>query len=331
MDIHRFAHVTGSIMDNDPNVSANDEAALDAEILANINDIRANKGIATIPTTAAPAAAPAPDEGTGTTPPAPAPAIVKTPEQTPPAPAPAAPATAQPAPIDANDKPIVVPAKDKFESEEAFNKRKELAELAQARRDAKTPEEKTALKTKMENVRREYGNLNSIDRTATTSPNGETVTPAPEDPVLAADKARLKALGGMTREDFQEEMHQARHEENVRGTLNSFVDRHPELQDPDTRDVFFDFVDSTYVWKDKSGKELMTVLELARESMFKPSETVQERVIKAAGVQEKVNAMQFPGGTVVTPGLDPAKKQSIAELMTVPGMTEEKALELISD
>jgi hypothetical protein len=74
----------------------------------------------------------------------------------------------------------------------------------------------------------------------------------------------------------------------------------------------------------------MTVLELARENMFRPAETLQERVLKGANVQEKVNAMQFPGGTVTKADYSPEVRKSIDELKAT-GMSEEKALELLAD
>ena len=116
----------------------------------------------------------------------------------------------------------------------------------------------------------------------------------------------------------------------VKSTLENFVERHAELKDEDVREVFFDFVDDNYNWQNKSGKELMTVLELARESMFKPSETIQERVLKGADVQNKVNAMQFPGGTIAKQDYSPEMSNSIKELVAT-GLSEEKAIELLSD
>ena len=74
----------------------------------------------------------------------------------------------------------------------------------------------------------------------------------------------------------------------------------------------------------------MTVLELARENMFKPSESIQDRVLKGANVQEKVNAMQFPGGTVAKSDYSPEMRKSIDELKAT-GMTEEKAIELLTE
>jgi len=74
----------------------------------------------------------------------------------------------------------------------------------------------------------------------------------------------------------------------------------------------------------------MTVLELARESMFKPSETIQERVLKGANVQEKVNAMQFPGGTIAKTDYSPEMRKDLDELIAT-GLSEEKAVELLSD
>jgi hypothetical protein len=151
-----------------------------------------------------------------------------------------------------------------------------------------------------------------------------------EDELLKADKERLRQLGGATKEDIENIVQKERLAANVKSTLDQFVGRHDELKDEDTREVFFDFVDSNYNWQNKSGKELMTVLELARESMFKPSETIQERVLKGANVQEKVNAMQFPGGTIAKTPYSPEMAASIKEMVAT-GMSEEKAIELLSD
>ena len=95
------------------------------------------------------------------------------------------------------------------------------------------------------------------------------------------------------------------------------------------KNTFFE-IDSNYNWNGKVGKDLMTVLELARENMFKPSETIQERVLKGANVQEKVNAMQFPGGTNIRTGHSPEKQKAFDELKGT-GLSESVALELLEE
>ncbi len=152
----------------------------------------------------------------------------------------------------------------------------------------------------------------------------------PEELAKQADLDRLKELGGVTKDDLKAIVEQEHFEKDVTATINSFVEKHPELKDADTREVYFAFVEANYNWQGKAGKDLSTVLELARENMFRPSETIQERVLQGANVAEKVNAMQFPGGTVLKPGIPADKAQSVKELMET-GMSEEKALELISD
>ncbi len=96
------------------------------------------------------------------------------------------------------------------------------------------------------------------------------------------------------------------------------------------REVFFDFVDANYNWQDKTGKGLEATLEMAFENMFRPAETVQDRVLKAAGVEKKVGAMQFPGGTGAKTTYSPEMKKDIDELVAT-GMSEEKAAELLSE
>lgn len=219
----------------------------------------------------------------------------------------------------------------KFESDEVYEKRVELMDLIAKKKLAPTAEQKEQLTTKIKETRKELSLLDS--REGIINPLQKSEVPAPvseEDEALKADRERLRELGGATKEDIEAIVQKDRLATEVRGTLEKFVERHPELSDADAREVFFDFVDSNYNWQNKTGKALMTVLELARESMFRPSETIQDRVLKGANVQEKINAMQFPGGTVAKTEYSPEMRKSIDELKAT-GMTEEKAVELLAD
>jgi len=226
-----------------------------------------------------------------------------------------------------------VPNKGKFESDESYEKRIELLDLVKRRKLAKTEDQRQLITEEIKAAKSQIKNLNGTDRFVNplNQKNGEEVIePIEEDETLTADKERLKQLGGATKEDIEEIVQKDRLATDVKTTLDKFVERHSELGDVDTREVFFDFVESNYNWQNKSGKELMTVLELARENMFKPSETIQERVLKGANVQEKVNAMQFPGGSIAKTDYSPEMRKSIDEI-TATGMSEAKAIELLSD
>ncbi len=231
---------------------------------------------------------------------------------------------------DALDFKLPIPSKTKFESDEVYEKRVELMGLIQKKKLARTDEQKKELDGQIDKTRVEMSLLKGPNKIN----NLNKVVEEPkkeEDPSLKADKERLKALGGATAEDVQEIVRQERVAVETRNTLDNFVTRHPELKDSDVRDVFFDYVDTNYNWQGKTGKDLMTVLELARESMFKPSETVQERVLKGADVAAKVNSMQFPGGSGAgRSDMSPEMRKSVDELKAT-GMSEEKALELLSD
>lgn len=224
-----------------------------------------------------------------------------------------------------------IPNKGKFESDESFEKRVELFDLVKRRRAAVTPEQKQALSQQIQTAKGQLKTLNGSDK-ITNPPNTvePTVPPQAEDEATKADRERLKALGGVTKEDMETMLSERETTTAIKGTLESFVARHPELKDADVREVFFDFVDSNYNWNGKTGKDLMTVLELARENMFKPSETIQERVLKGADVQNKVNAMQFPGGSQPRAGIAPEKQKSLDELKGT-GLSEEVALELLEE
>ena len=228
-----------------------------------------------------------------------------------------------------------VPNKGKFESDESYEKRIELLDLVKRRKLAKTEEQRQSISDEIKTTKNQMKTLNGTDRfTNPLNKISEEVAKAPideeEDATLVADRERLRQLGGATKEDIEQIIQQERLATDVKNTLDNFIDRYSELQDEDTREVFFDFVDSNYNWQNKSGRELMTVLELARENMFKPSESIQDRVLKGANVQEKVNAMQFPGGTIAKNDYPPDMRKSIDELMST-GMSEAKAIELLSD
>jgi len=224
-----------------------------------------------------------------------------------------------------------VPNKGKFESDESFEKRTELLDLVKRRKLATTPEAKQALTEQISTTKNQLKTINGSDKVINPLNPGETTIPPEEDEATKADRERLKQLGGATKEDIQEIIQQDRIATETKSTLENFVKRHSELEsDADVREVFFDFVDANFNWQNKTGKELMTVLELAREAMFKPSETIEERVLKGANVQEKINAMQFPGGTQAKTDYSPEMRKSIDELKAT-GMSEEKAVELLSE
>jgi hypothetical protein len=289
-----------------------DETELDKELAESINSLQAGKALAPK------------EEAKGEEPKEETPEVKK-PEET------------STPPVDENkaaEYEFRVPNKGKFESDESYEKRIELLDLVKRKKLAKTDEQRQLLADEIKTAKSNLKTLNGTDRfTNSLNQKSEEVPEKPlepEDETLAADKERLKQLGGATKEDIEAIIQQERLSTDIKNTLDKFVDRHTELKDIDTREVFFDFVESNYNWQNKSGKDLMTVLELARENMFKPSETIQERVLKGANVQEKVNAMQFPGGSIAKTDFSPEMRKSIDEIVAT-GVSEEKAIELLTD
>jgi hypothetical protein len=298
-----------------------DEAALDAELEKSINEVRAGK---TLEDETPPAK---PEEPAG-----------EKKEETPtdPGEGPTGEDPSNPPAPESKDEKgeFRIPNKGKFESDEAYEKRIELFDLVKRRKAADTPEKKAQLSEEIKKTKGDLKVLNGADR-INNPLNQKVEDPKPgeeEDPAIKADRERLKQLGGATKEDIQEVIRQERLLQDMTSTLDRFVDRHSEFKDEDAREVFFDFVDANYNWQNKSGKDLMTVLELAFESMYKRSETVEERVLKGANVAEKVKSMSFPGGagSKARADLSPDALKSLEELKAT-GMSEEKALELISD
>ncbi len=306
-----------------PNEQVNDEvdeAELDAAIAADMEAVRAGEPIAeapTGPTGEAPTGETGETGDTGATGEAP---------------------TGEPQPTGATgEADIRLPNKGKWESDAAYEKRVELFDLVKKKQAATTPEAKVALEAEIKRVKGElktastYAERFTQPRTeGATGPTGASGETGEVDPTLAADQERLRQLGVPTREEMRAELQQERHDAAVENDLKNFVGGHDELKDPDVREVFLDFVEENYAWQGKSGAPLNAILEMAYENMFRPAESVQQRVLNGAGVQEKVNAMQFPGGTQGAVTRSPEQQKELDELKAT-GMSEEKALELLSD
>lgn len=218
------------------------------------------------------------------------------------------------------------PTKGKFESDDSYNMRVNLFDLIKQRKQATTPAEKDAIQEQMTAIRREIGELARSSKSSLLKPNNDDISPD-----IVPENNQNKTF---TQEDIDrivEQKLQSRQSSiETKAVIDSFFDKHTEFKDQDVRDVFIEFFDSNYKIEGKAPKDVANVLDLARQAMFRPSETVQERILKAAGVAEKVNAMQFPGGTIVKDGLTPEQQKSIAEIVAT-GMSEQKARELILD
>lgn len=300
-------------MDENQTGATGDDAALDAELAKSLDSLKAGQTLEATPT------GQTGDTGsTGATGEAPTGATGATGEND----------SNSQATGETGEAEFRIPNKGPKESDESYEKRLELFDLVKRRKAATTPEAKAALS---DEIRRTKGDLKNIGADSTIiQPTGATGATGEEDPTVVADRARLKALGGATQEDIKEIIRQERVTQDTQADLKKFVDRTKELQDPDVREVFFDFVDANYMWQGKTGKELLTTLELAREAMFRPSETISQRVLKGADVAVKVNAMQFPGGTGGKVEYSAEMRKSIDEIKST-GMSEEKAIELLSE
>lgn len=294
--------------------AVDDEAELDASLKASIESVRAGNELAATPNKPETKVEEKPGE-----PAAPAPETKVEDPSKPPV-----------AENKEEDYEFRIPNKGKFESDESYELRIQLLDQVKRRKAAVTPEAKAALSEEISKTKGQLKNLNGTDKSINNLNKTVDEPKVDEDPALVADRERLKQLGGVTKEDIAEMARQERIALDTKSTLDTFVERTTELKDADVREVFFDFVDANYNWQGKTGKELMTILELARENMFKPSETIQERVLKGANVAEKVNAMQFPGSTGNKVEISAEKRKDVEELKAT-GMSEEKALELLAD
>ena len=102
-----------------------------------------------------------------------------------------------------------VPNKGRFESDEAYEKRIELLDLVKRRKLAKTDEQRQELSADIKTAKNQLKTLNGTDRfinplvkkDGEDEPTGEPKELTEEEKALAADKERLKQLGGATKKE----------------------------------------------------------------------------------------------------------------------------------
>jgi len=216
---------------------------------------------------------------------------------------------------------LKVPVRGKFESEESYAVRTNIAEMIKAKEAAGTDSEKAVISEELKNFRKEFGHLINNNRSQLSTYDNSTPSDVTSDD---DDQATPVSL-----EDVDAYFNQRMQAQENKLVTETFFNKYPEFTDTNVRDVFIDFFDSNYKIEGKTGGQLRQVLELARDAMFKPNQSIQERVLKGANVQEKVNAMQFPGGTIVRPGLTPDQQRSVDEMVSTGLMSEDQARKII--
>lgn len=215
-----------------------------------------------------------------------------------------------------------VPVRGPFESEESYAVRLQISEMLKKRETASTEDERSEVQKELKKFREEFGHLINSNRSQFSQDRDD----APSD-VQPDDGSQKKFVSV---DELDKILAEKQIQTENKFIIDSFFSKHPEFSDQNVRDVFVDFFDSNYKIDGKSGSQITQVLELARSAMFKPAQSIEERVLKGANVQEKVNAMQFPGGTIVRNGLTPDQQRSVDE-MKAAGISEDRARELILD
>lgn len=297
-----------------PGVTAEDDAALDALINGDLSKIKAEQNGSANPTetTETPVVATPPVASVE----APS-AEVATPTES---------QTEEPtAPYE-----FKAPVKGKFESDASFNLRVQLANLVQAKKATNDPNGQQAIQDQIKELRNELRNTKPesvINRSQ--SSNSDEVAPANVQPDSGNPQVNPNdpnAIAALAIQQMQEQQHTVA----MANTINDFFGKNAEFTDPDVRDVFIEFFDSNYKLEGKSPEQAIATLELAKQAMFRPDETIQERALIAAGVQKDVSAMQFPGGNVPQVGLNAEQAASIKEMVAA-GVPEDRARALILD
>ena len=216
------------------------------------------------------------------------------------------------------------PIKGQFESEESFAMRQNLALLIANKKASNNPQEQEVIQNQIKEIRNDLRNLKpDIINKPSNNNDGTPSNVQPEEGNQTAQTPQDIA------QQVLETIKIEQYNESMTKEVNSFLNKYPEFKDPAVRETFIEFFDDNYKLEGKTPEQSKMVLELARQARFRPEESVQERVLKAAGVQNQVNAMQFPGGTVVKQALPQHQQDSIDEMVKA-GISEERAKELIS-
>lgn len=214
------------------------------------------------------------------------------------------------------------PNRGKTETDESYTMRLHLFDLVRQKKAAGTQVEKDAISTQMDSIRTEIRELARQNNKSSLSDTNNDATPE-------SDTQKPPESPADTRATVQEIIAEERRASDIRSVADNFFSKHAVFKDVDAKAVFMDFFDQNYKIDGKTPAQIAQTLELAQQAMFRPNESVQERVLKGAGVQEKVNAMQFPGGSIVRENITPEQQKSIDEIVATGKMSVEKARELI--
>lgn len=218
---------------------------------------------------------------------------------------------------------LTIPIRGKFETDTSYAVRMKIAEMIKAKKQAETVVEKNEIQEELRSFRKEFGNLINNNKSQLSFNNNDNapsdVTPEKGESGRYIDESQLEQILSERETTFKN-----------KNVVDSFFKTYKEFNDDSVKQVFIDFFDSNYRIDNKVGEQITETLELAREAMFRPKQGIQERVLKSADVNQKINSMQFPGGTVTKSALTPQQQKSVDEMVNA-GVSEEKARELISD
>lgn len=210
------------------------------------------------------------------------------------------------------------PIRGKFESEESYAVRLRIAEMIKAKDEATSESEKDSIQSQLKDFRKEFGSLINNKNQLSFNQNGSTPSDNEENELTLDEKVK-------------EAVANQHFELQNKSIVDNFFSEHKEFSDPNVKQAFIDFFDNTYIISGKTGNELRQVLKLGYESMFKPSQSINERVLKGTSVQNAVKTMQSSGGTAPTSTLTPEQQASINEIRSLrKDLSEQDALDLIS-
>lgn len=207
------------------------------------------------------------------------------------------------------------PSKFEGESDIQFNLRKQIYDAGQAKAQAETPEEKSALAKHIKTLRGELGKQNKSSGVVQTpeAPKVETnESQAQGQSEEELAKAALKKMGFKTAEEMQAEIDQRVQEivaqNNVQtehaSAINDFYSSHKDIaSNPAQRDILEAFVVKNFNITPQSTKQdILVAMDMARAYLFPK---VDNRSAKAAESASKRDIVSISSNTQNAPTVTP--------------------------
>jgi hypothetical protein len=191
------------------------------------------------------------------------------------------------------------------ESDLQYNIRKQIYDAGQAKAQAETPEEKSALSQHIKSLRKELA-INHKSSDATPAPEKIETNQSQESTEEEQAKEALRKMGYVSKDDMLAEVQaliasQTRQAEHMTATQEFYATHKDIAANPAQKDVLERFVVERFnITPQSSKQDLLVAMDMARNYLFPKNDTRSQRAAQSA---DKRDLVSFSSNTQSAPAV----------------------------